>query len=119
VTSLLPEEGRLRIKSGRDRNVWVRRPSWLDIRRTKVRLGSNSTRPRVIGDWIIISPSSAQAEAELTFTIPRRDDTEWVNHRPYHIVYAGDHIVAMDPKGRCAPMYPSLAELAAAGGETS
>ena len=119
VTSLLPEEGCLRIRSSRDRNVWVRRPSWLDIRQTKVRLGNNSTRPRVIGDWIIISPGSAQAEAELTFTIPRHEDTEWVNHRPYHIVYAGDHIVAMDPKGRCAPMYPSPAELAAAGGQTS
>ena len=30
-----------------------------------------------------------------------------------------DQIVAMDPKGECAPLYPSLAELDAAGGETS
>ena len=115
VTSLLPEEGRLLIKTGRDRDVWVRRPSWLDVCQTKVRVDGTSTAPRVIGDWIIISSSSAQAGAELTFTIPLREDTEWINHRPYDVVYAGDHIVAMDPKGGCAPMYPSLAELAAAG----
>ena len=119
VTSLLPEEGCLRITSGRDRDVWVRRPSWLDVRQTEVRVRGTSTAPRVIGDWIVISSSGAHAEAELTFAVPRREDTEWVNHRPYQVVYAGDQIVAMDPKGECAPLYPSLAELDAAGGETS
>ena len=67
-------------------------------------------RPSLTDHWMIV-PVAGPASVEITFPVTRRGGTEWVNHRPWHVVWDGDQVVAMDPKGECAPMYPNAAEL--------
>ena len=62
-------------------------------------------------DWVIVPRVEPGTTIRLPFPVPRREQTEWVNHLPYRIVFEGNQIVAMDPKGDCAPMYPSVNEL--------
>ena len=114
VDSGLPGQGRLRIAmrgTGRaPAALRVRRPSWLDAGRLAVRRDGVPERPSLTDHWMIV-PVAGPATVEITFPVARRGGTEWVNHRPYHVVWDGDQVVAMDPKGECAPMYPSAAEL--------
>ena len=114
VDSGLPEQGRLCIAArGTGRapaTLRVRRPSWLDAGRLAVRRDGVAERPCLTDGWLIV-PAAGPATVEITFPVTRRDGTEWVNHRPYRVVRDGDQVVAMDPKGECAPMYPSAAEL--------
>ena len=114
VDSGLPERGRLRIATRRtDRApaaLRIRRPSWLDAGRLDVRRDGVPERPRLSDHWLIV-PAAGAGTVEVTFPVPRGAGTEWVNHRPFHVVFDGDQVVAMDPKGECAPMYPSVAEL--------
>ena len=53
----------------------------------------------------------------VSFPVSRYIENEWVYHRPYRVVYDGDQVVAMDPKGPCSPMYPDSAELAELEGD--
>ena len=114
VDSGLPEQGRLRVaREGTGRapaTLRIRRPSWLDAERLAVRRDGVAERPCLTDHWMIV-PVAGAADVEITFPVARRGGTEWVNRRPYHVVWDGDQVVAMDPKGECAPMYPSVAEL--------
>ena len=114
VDSGLPERGRLRIATRRTERapaaLRIRRPSWLDAGRLAVRRDGVPEPPFLTDHWLI-APAAGPGTVEVTFPIPRRAGTEWVNHRPYHVVYDGDQMVAMDPKGECAPMFPGAAEL--------
>ena len=119
VDSGLPERGRLRIATRRTERapatLRIRRPTWLDAGRLAVRR-EGVPEPHLLTDhwltdhWLIV-PTAGPATVEITIPVPRRSGTEWVDHRPYHVVWEGDRVVAMDPKGECAPMYPSVAEL--------
>ena len=114
VDSGLPEQGRLRVaREGTGRapaTLRIRRPSWLDAERLAVRRDGVAERPCLTDHWMIV-PVAGAADVEITFPVARRGGTECVNRRPYHVVWDGDQVVAMDPKGECAPMYPSVAEL--------
>ncbi len=114
VDSGLPGRGLLRIATEASERapatLRVRRPSWLDGGRLAVRRDGVAERPSLTEHWMIV-PVAGPATVEITFPVTRRGGTEWVNHRPWHVVWDGDQVVAMDPKGECAPMYPSAAEL--------
>lgn len=114
VDSGLPGQGRLRIATRgtgpAPAALRVRRPSWLDGGRLAVRRDGVAERPSLTDHWMTV-PIAGAASVEITFPVARRGGTEWVHHRPYHVVWDGDQVVAMDPKGECAPMYPSVAEL--------
>ena len=114
VDSGLPERGRLRIATRRTERapatLRIRRPTWLDAGRLAVRREGVPEPHRLTDHWLIV-PTAGPATVEITIPVPRRSGTEWVDHRPYHVVWEGDRVVAMDPKGECAPMYPSVAEL--------
>ena len=109
VTSELPDVGHIAITSAKPQVLWVRVPSWLETQSLAATTGGEALAWRSIGDWLVTAePVAALA---LRFSVPRRTEDEWVNNARYRMVYEGDTIVAMDPQGRYAPMYPSIAEL--------
>ena len=109
VGSELPDSGRITVSSATPQVLWVRLPSWLDPQSVSATSAGEPLTPRPIGGWLVTK--KAVAAAELTFAVPHRTEEEWVNNGRYRIVYAGDTIVAMDPQGRYAPMYPAISEL--------
>jgi len=111
LTSRLPQEGRISIRTTRRENLWVHRHGWMATEHLRVTSNDKPMPVPFTDDWVIVPRVEPGTTIRLTFPVPRREQTEWVNHLPYRIVFEGNQIVAMDPKGDCAPMYPSVNEL--------
>ena len=88
--------------------LWVRKPGWLEADAFSIRVDEDAVEPLQIGEWAVIPSVAADRELDIRYSVPRREDQEWVYDRLYRVSYEGDTVVAMSPRGRYAPMYPEV-----------
>ena len=95
----LPEGGRL----------WVRYPSWLSAGDLSLEASSGGDlRATRIGDWAVTPTLGEDAAVRVVVPQIRHEREEWVYWQRYRMVFAGDTIVEMSPRGEYAPMFDQL-----------
>ena len=71
---------------------------------------------RRIEPWAVTDPLPAGTEVQLRFTPVRRSEEEWVYWQRHRMVFEGDTLVEMSPRGRYSPMFAGLATKGVAPG---
>ena len=123
VRSGLPEEWRLEITPDEQGNVRVRIPSWADRSKLRVNVEGQQRRAAVENAWLVLEDIPAGATVAVAVPLAERETTEVIKNlhngkeRTYRIVWRGDQVVAMSPKGTVVPMYPSVEEYRAGTAE--
>ncbi len=88
-------------------------PSYADreLISTLRRAGKDANRLafRRIEPWAVTDPLPEGTEVRLRFTPVRRSEDEWVYWQRYAMVFEGDTLVEMSPRGRYSPMFAGLA----------
>ena len=93
-------------------SLWVRKPGWLpwaELTLGRAGKGGNGLGCRRIEPWAVTDPLPAGTEVQVRFTPVRRSEEEWVYWQRYRMMFEGDTLVEMSPRGRYAPMFADLA----------
>ena len=97
----------------------MRKPDWLPWEELTVsRAGESGVTlaSRRIEPWAVTDPLPAGTEVQLRFTPVRRSEEEWVYWQRHRMVFEGDTLVEMSPRGRYSPMFAGLSTKGVAPG---
>ncbi len=95
--------------------LWVRKPGWLEWQQLVLSAGSPAASgPPVafaqVGEWAVTEPLAAHTAVAVEVPQVEQSHEEWIYWQRYRMTFAGDTIVAMEPRGTYAPMFPPLKE---------
>jgi hypothetical protein len=92
-------------------SLWVRKPDWLpwaDLTLGFADEAGGAVGFRRIEPWAMTDPQPEGTEVRLRFAPVRRSEEEWVYWQRHRMVFEGDTLVEMSPRGRYAPMFGEL-----------
>ncbi|MFV2044847.1 MAG: beta-L-arabinofuranosidase domain-containing protein [Anaerolineales bacterium] len=110
VTSGLPRKWHIEVTPGQQGSLLARIPSWAPRGNLQVTMAGQPTTPQLHGSWLALM--NVPAGTPITVSLPLVEQTvkETVNHQPYQLIYQGDQLVALSPKGPSMPLFPSVEE---------
>ena len=117
--SRLPAAGEVTVTMPAEGSLWVRKPDWLPWEELTLSRGNGAggaLRFRRIEPWAVTDALPEGTEATVLFTPVRRLEEEWVYWQRHRMVFSGDTLVEMSPRGRYAPMFAELSSEGAAPG---
>ncbi len=110
VESELPERGHLKIVVVDEKEIFVRVSPWVDRQKVQLTVGGVERKPVFKDLWLVVGQARSGEEVIVNFPLPESEENEVVNKRPYQLVWRGDQVVALSPKGSNQPMFPSVEE---------
>ncbi len=119
TSSRLPAAGDVTVTMPAAGSLWVRKPDWLPWRELTLGLDGETGAGlglRRIEPWAVTDPLPAGTQVQVRFTPVRRSEAEWVYWQRHDMVFEGDTLVEMSPRGRYSPMFADLASEGVAPG---
>lgn len=119
VSSRLPAAGDVTVTMPAAGSLWVRKPDWLpweELTLGRAGKDANGLAFRRIEPWAVTDPLPEGMEIRLRFTPVRRSEEEWVYWQRHRMVFEGDTLVEMSPRGRYSPMFAGLSTKGVAPG---
>ena len=111
TSSRLPAAGDVTVTMPAAGSLWVRKPDWLpwaDLTLGFADEAGGAVGFRRIEPWAMTDPQPEGTEVRLRFAPVRRSEEEWVYWQRHRMVFEGDTLVEMSPRGRYAPMFGEL-----------
>ena len=108
VRSGLPEAWRLEVTPDEACRLRVRIPSWADRGKLRVNVGERQHPAAREDAWLVVDNVPAGKSVSVELPLPEREAAEKILGRTFRVLWRGDTVVAMSPKGTVEPMYPSV-----------
>jgi len=119
IGSSLPERWQLEVTPSGSGSVRVRIPSWTDRGHLLVKVDRQPREASVEDTWLVVADVPEGKTVSVELPLVEREVSERIRNRTYRVLWRGDTVVAMSPKGTVEPMYPSVAEYRAGTGQSS
>ena len=119
IRSSLPQRWQLEVTPGASGSLRVRIPSWADRGHLLVKVDRQPREASVEDTWLVVADVPEGKTVSVELTLVEREVSERIRDRTYRVLWQGDTVVAMSPKGTVEPMYPSVAEYRADTGQSS
>lgn len=106
--SSLPAAGKVRVHVPAGGRLWIRIPRWLDPRKLSVSCDAQPVNLTHLHCWSVTHSQNSGCPVVVRFPLTQQRHEEWVYRKRYRMVFAGDTLVEMEPRGTYAPMFPVL-----------
>jgi hypothetical protein len=104
IISSLPLTGRILFTSRGGSILKIRVPSWVDQKSLKLTVSREPVELQLDHGYVVIRGLKAGNQGELTFDVPCRMEKEIVDGTEYTTKWAGDQILAIEPRGEVSPL---------------
>lgn len=108
--SELPRQGRVTVRMKLMADVRIRTSSWLDRKTVRIRVDGDQREPVFEGPWLIVKEIDPNQEVVAEFSVGQWQEPESIYGKPYQLLWRGDQLMALSPKGGNQSMLPSVEE---------
>ena len=105
VDSHVPYTGQVDVRIKQPVHLSIRIPQWARPAAVRVQVNGADRRVDWEGRYAVLGETVPGDVATMTFPLPERTDTVWVEKQRYTLVRKGNDVVAIDPPGRYCPLY--------------
>ena len=105
VDSYIPVDGKVVLHIKEAPNVAVRLPEWCQPATVGVRVGEESRKAQVEGQYLRVRGLRAGEHVTLRFPLPERTLHRVIGEFAYKLKLRGANVVSIDPKGIGYPLY--------------
>jgi hypothetical protein len=105
VDSYIPYTGRVDVKVKQPVNLALRIPEWSKPDEVQVAVNAEARRVSWEGRYAQVGDVRPGEVATMTFPLPRRTDTIFIEKERYHLLRKGNDVIEVDPPGRYGPLY--------------
>ncbi len=110
LTTAMPATGRAEVVLGKDVEVLIRVPRWLDASRMKITLEGQAVdtagRLDKTGHYIALGGHARGTRIGIGFPLEDRIETERIGNTLYTLRWRGNYVVGALPSAKTLPLYP-------------
>lgn len=110
IRSSLPERWRVEVTPDEACRLRVRIPSWAERGSIRLRVEGEQRTATYEDTWLVVDNVPGGKTVSVELPLVEREMTEKIKERTYRVLWRGDTVVAMSPKGTVEPMCPSVEE---------